>query len=322
MRDLVRYSVDFYANRFRALSLSSAEAAAKGQRPAKKIDHAIDLFERHKDEIPSAVFQEVRNQLVHVRTASRSVAEAAEHQAVLLAPLASAGMAAIALNHELLRESNTLNQLTTKIRHIATQHSILELSEIAAGLHKFQRRLDSLRDLFAPLLSDEDKEAMDRLRVLSVVKQSLRAMRTLMPRVDFNEPLSIPDDLLFPLGSMAEWNAILQNVLANAWNAMLDCEQAAMSFVGGSDSRGNQWLRISDTGKGLGLPLERASTLFEPFERRLEINRDQRSIAIGGQGLGLAIVRMIAHRRSARVAFVTPQAGFSTTFEISWRGTK
>ena len=121
---------------------------------------------------------------------------------------------------------------------------------------------------------------------------------------------------------MAEWNAILQNVLANAWNAMLDSEQAAMAFVGGNDSRGNQWLRISDTGKGLGLPLDQASTLFEPFERRLEISRDNRSIAIGGQGLGLAIVRMIAHRRSARVAFVKPNAGFSTTFEISWRGAR
>ena len=322
LRDLVRYSVDFYANRFRALALSSAESAAKGERPLKKIDHTIDLLEQHKDEIPSAIFQEVRRQLADVRTASRSVAEAGERQAVLLAPLASAGMAAIALNHELMRESNTLNQMTTRIRHIATQHSILELSEIAAGLHKFQRRLDSLRDLFAPLLEDEDKEAMARLRVVAVVEQSLLGMRALMPRVDFNEPHSIPSDLLFPLGSMAEWNAILQNVLANAWNAMLDSEQAAMAFVGGNDSRGNQWLRISDTGKGLGLPLDQASTLFEPFERRLEISRDNRSIAIGGQGLGLAIVRMIAHRRSARVAFVKPNAGFSTTFEISWRGAR
>ena len=322
LRDLVRYSVDFYANRFRALALTSAEAAAKGERPAKKIDHAIDLLERHKDEIPSTVFQEVRKQLVHARTVIRSGAEASDHQAVMLAPLASAGMTAIALNHELLREKYTLNQMTTRIRHIAARHSIPELLEVADVLHKFHRRLGALQDLFTPLLSDEDREATARLRVLAVVEQSLRAMRALMPRVDFNEPLSIPTDLLFPLGSMAEWNAVLQNVLANAWNAMLDSEQAAMSFIGGSDTSGKQWLRISDTGQGLGLPLDKASKLFDPFERRLKISRDNRSIAIGGQGLGLAIIRMIAHRRSARVAFVTPETGFSTTFEISWKGAR
>ena len=81
-----------------------------------------------------------------------------------------------------------------------------------------------------------------------------------------------------------------------------------------------EWLRISDTGVGLGVRLEESLDLFEPFERRLEISDANRSIAIGGQGLGLAIVRMIARRREADVAFVTPRERFSTTFEISWRG--
>ena len=322
LRNLVRYSLHFYANRFRVLALASAEAATARERPATKIDRAIDLLERRKDEMPPAVAQEVRAQLVLARTASKSAAEAADRRAVLLAPLAAAGMAALALNHELRRDSSSLNRMATSIRRIAKQHSLPDLSEIADGFHELHRRLDSLRDLFAPLLSDEDKEATERLQVLAVVKQSLRAMQPLMPGVVFKEPLSIPKDVLFPVGSMAEWNAVLQNVLANGWNAMLDTEQAEMSFVGGSDRRGNEWLRISDTGQGLDIPLEKTPTLFEPFERRLEINRDKRSIAIGGQGLGLTIVRMIAQRRSARVAFITPAIGFSTTFEIAWKGAK
>jgi signal transduction histidine kinase len=68
--------------------------------------------------------------------------------------------------------------------------------------------------------------------------------------------------------------------------------------------------------------LSEADKLFEPFERRIKISNDKRSIAIGGHGLGLTIVRMIAHRRRADVAFVTPEEGFSTTFEIAWRGAK
>lgn len=44
-----------------------------------------------------------------------------------------------------------------------------------------------------------------------------------------------------------------------------------------------------------------------------------RSLAIGGQGLGLANVRMIARSRSVEVRFVPPRRGFSTTIELSWQ---
>jgi signal transduction histidine kinase len=140
-----------------------------------------------------------------------------------------------------------------------------------------------------------------------------------MPNVKFDWT-GVPANLRFPLGSLAEWNALLQNVLSNAWNAMLDVGNAEVMFSGGSSKGGAEWLRISDTGKGLDVSLAEAQKLFEPFERRLTISEDKRSIAIGGQGLGLAIVRMIAHRRSAKVNFVKPEEGFSTTFEIAWKG--
>ena len=85
-------------------------------------------------------------------------------------------------------------------------------------------------------------------------------------------------------------------------------------------ARGREWLRISDTGVGLGVSLKESDTFFDPFERRLKISEDNRSIAMGGQGLGLAIVRMITRRRSAVATFVQPKAGYATTVEISWRG--
>jgi signal transduction histidine kinase len=173
--------------------------------------------------------------------------------------------------------------------------------------------------LFAPLLSDTDKSATVLLRVQAVVEQSVGAMRALMPGVKFDLS-GIPADLRFPLGSLAEWNALLQNVLSNAWNAMLDSEKHEVSFRGGRDKSGREWLHISDT--GVGLDPDAADKLFEPFERGLRISDDKRSIALGGQGLGLTIVRMIAHRRSANVSFVSPEEGFSTTFEIAWRGAK
>ncbi len=320
LRDLVRYSLDFYASRFRMLALTAAEATTKDTNATTEIGRAIQALERSKDEIPQPVVREIRRHLNRARTTSRATKDAADSRAVLLAPLAAAGMAAIALRHELIRENRSLGRVISRILQVAEEKSLPELRDSAHNLAEYQRRVDALDELFAPLLYNEDREATDRLKVRAVVEQSLRGMKPLMPGVRFNDTVTIPEDLLFPRGSLAEWNAILQNVLANAWNAMLDSDKAHMSFVGAGDKRGNRWLRISDTGQGLDLPIEDTHKLFDPFERRINIGADKQSIAIGGQGLGLAIVRMIAHRRATRAGFVRPQAGYSTTFELSWRG--
>ena len=319
--DLVRYSLDFYANRHRVRLLNSAEKRKGRVAPRTEYDRAIDILDRNREEIPDLAFKEVRSHLVTARKTSTAQSEVLDNRAVLLAPLASAGMAALALNHEIAHESKYLNSIAKRLRKIATKYSILELENIAAEFADIQGRLESLRELFAPLLSDIDKSAIYRLKVDEVVKQSVRAMRLVMPVVQFDES-GIPRGLRFPLGSIAEWNAVLQNVLANAWNAMLDSDRCEISFCGGKEKDGNEWLRISDTGQGLGVSLNEAPGLFEPFERRLEISEDKRSIAMGGQGLGLAIIRMIAHRRLAKVAFIVPEAGFSTTFEIAWTGAR
>lgn len=321
LRDLVRFSLDFYANRYRLLVLQTVEKNREKEPPSRKYDRAMEVLERNKDEIPAPVFREIKKEISDARKASVVEEDAIDRRAALLAPLAAAGMAALALDHEISRESTFLNQIGSELRQIAKKHSIQELGQIANKFEEAKNRLDSLRELFAPLLSDMDKAATDRLKVRAVAEQTVGSMRILMPGAKFDLS-GIPADLRFPVGSLAEWNALLQNVLSNAWNALLDSKKAQISFRGGKDERGGEWLHVSDTGQGLDIPLSDAHKLFEPFERRIKISTDKRSIAIGGQGLGLAIVRMIARRRTANVAFVSPEGGYSTTFEISWRGAK
>lgn len=320
LRDLVRFSLDFYANRFRLLSLEAKEKKRSAEPPSKKFLRAIDVLENNKREMPTPVYSAIRRELADAVKAREAEEDVADQRAALLAPLASAGMMALALNHEISRESSFLGRIGARLRRLATKYSLPELEEIATEFHEGKRRLDSLRELFAPLVSEEDKAATDRLRAKAVAEQAVSGMRVLMPGVEFDLE-TIPADLRLPLGSLAEWNALLQNVLSNAWNALLDSSRREVSFSGGRNGS-TEWLRVSDTGQGLGVPLSESGRLFEPFERHLEVSRDKRSIAIGGQGLGLAIVRMIARRRRADVAFVEPVDGFSTTFQLSWRGTK
>ena len=319
LRDVVRFSLDFYANRFKLLSLQASEGRRAKEPPSRTFSRAIAAIDRNKAEIPQPAFQEIRREVVAATKAAEREEQYLDRRAVLLAPLATAGMTALALSHELARETLLLEQVSARLRALAVSSRLPELrataDDIAAGAH----RVAALRELFEPLLLPEDREATDRLRVLAVARQVVRGLGPLMRRVDF-QTRDVPAHLRFPLGSFAEWSAILQNVLTNAWNAMLDSEQASIAFEGGRGARGREWLRISDTGVGIGVPLQDSEALFEPFQRHLSISPENRSIAIGGQGLGLAIVRMIAQRRSAQAAFVKPPPGFSTTFEISWRG--
>lgn len=319
LRDLVRFSLDFYANRYRARAARGIEKARDRESSSAKQQRALDVLDENKPAIPASVYREVRREVSDALKASRLEEQELDRRAALLAPLASAGMAALALNHELGRELRLLENTIAALRRIAKKHKLTELADLAAALESSAERLDSLQDLFVPLLSDDDKEATQRLRVRPVVDHTVRALQPLMPRVDF-QTAEIPDDLFFPVGAFAEWNALLQNVLTNAWNAMLETDKAKVAIQGGRSGKSVEWLRISDSGKGLGTPISWSDKLFDPFERRLEVSDDLRSLAIGGQGLGLTIVRMIARRRGADVGFIEPLQGFSTTFELSWKG--
>ncbi len=317
LRDLVRFSLDLYASRFRALSLRAAESTESKEPPTRKYDRAVQALDRAKASMPRRAYSEARREIVAARRAASAEEKSQDMRAALLAPLAAAGMTALAFSHELARQSQMLSRMGTKLRRLGEAPDLTDLEAVALDFEVMRGRFDSLQELFAPLLSGEDRVALDRLRARPLVEQVVRAMRPLLPRVDI-DVRGVSPDLYLPTGSFAEWNALLQNVLANAWNAMLDSRRSAVSFDGDRPRHGRAWLRVSDTGQGLGLPLKETPQLFEPFERRMTISDDNRSIAMGGQGLGLTIVRMIARRRAARVRFIKPLKGYTTTFEMSW----
>lgn len=317
LRDLVRYSLDFYANRYAVRKARGIDRVRDSEPASAKQERALDILDENEESIPVRVFREVRREVRDALKVSRTEEEELDRRAALLAPLASTGMVALALNHELARERRLLDRSVSSLRRIAKDHQIPELQTVIEEFQEAGGRLSSIQELFAPLLSDSDIEAKDRLRVFPIVDQVVGALRPLLAGLDFDLS-NIPRDLRFPVGSLAEWSAVIQNVVTNAWNATLTVDHPLVSFEGGN-GRGREWLRVSDTGSGLGVPIEDSSTLFDPFERRLELRPDVKSIALGGQGLGLTIVRMIAQRRGGTVAFVKPSPEFSTTLELTWK---
>ncbi len=318
LRDFVRFAVDLYANRYRAFADQVAETARFKDPPRQALERAIGALDRHRKAIPAPVFHEIKQDVERLERAVGKEEDFLDRRAVLLAPLATAGMAALAFNHELGRETTALSEIKDNLSAIARRQDNKDLNRAAQSIANFEARFRSYRELFSPLTNTEDKEPR-RLRVFATLQQLVNSLLPRMPGVTFDYRGRVDRDLRFPTGSFVEWSALLQNVLFNAWNAMLSSPRKHILFQTEELGRRKVSLRVSDTGIGLALPPAQSSSLFEPFERRMVVSEENRSIAIGGEGLGLAIVKMIAARRLAHVTFVEPSHGYSTAFELSWR---
>ena len=227
-------------------------------------------------------------------------------------------MAAVALNHELSREAEGMEQFVRELYELARKHRIPRLKEIADEIDAANQRQSALRSLFSPLVDKENRDASYRLKVRAVTDEVRSALGILMPQVTWDMS-DLPADLLFPAGAYVEWYALLQNIFTNAWNAMLTTKRREIRISAAGGSRSRAAVNISDTGVGLGVPLSESAVLFRPFERRLEIPKDKQSLALGGQGMGLAIVQMIAQKRKMNAAFIEAESGFATTLQLSWR---
>ena len=112
--------------------------------------------------------------------------------------------------------------------------------------------------------------------------------------------------------------AILQNVIVNAMNATIETSSKRIRiWTRHEPGQRRASLRVEDS--GVGVDLDDADELFEPFERKLELSPDRKRLGLGGVGLGLTIVRMVAESVECQVRFVEPSDGMSTAFELSWK---
>ena len=172
-----------------------------------------------------------------------------------------------------------------------------------------------MRRLFGHLLYKENREEVGRFRVLRVLEQVRDQVEGILRGAQIWIE-KVPEDLRFPPGRFMEWSAILQNILINAYNAMLDSERHVIRITAHRE-KARTVVTIEDT--GYGIDLKTADEFFKPFARQTHISPERRGLGLGGSGLGLTIVKMIADSLGCDVRFVLPSEGYSTAFELSWK---
>ena len=314
----VRWSLDYYATRQRLREQKKADVSRLKETSTEKLGrvHSLLLEARrtYPDDDTIEALEDEFNNLSETFDKERRAEEVAR---TLLGPLASAGMAALALEHESRKEMRRARQLLRRLRRIGRDLEEPRIGDIVDQVSQWVDRVEDTRKLFGPLLKSDDRDEVEALSAAGVVKQIIENVQPLIPGIEFG--LEIPPDIHLPAATFAEWNSLFQNVFINAANATLDLGERQIRCIGGRTGR-TTWVRVEDNGSGV--ECKNSEELFEPFTRHTAISEERRELGLGGMGLGLTIVRMIATQRNARVAFVKPSPGWTTAFQISWSSGK
>lgn len=308
LRTVVRTAIDWYATRaaLRAARLSpDDEGSAALGTSAAKIEDVLDEVRPRLDD---DVYDRLKSAVASIGAVADHEARRIAGQAGLLGALASAGIAAVALEHETARELTSLEGLSRRL-----EKGDATPADAAEQLRSWIERTRSTRQLFRPLLDEESREEVRSYRARDLLAQVVDQASSLLRgmEVDLDE---VPSKLRLPAGRLSEWTAVWQNVLINAANANSGVDEPYAKITAGNRRR-DHFIAVSDMGSGIDL--QASEEMFEPFVRRTEVRG--RTLGAGGTGLGLTIVRMIAGSLGCHVRFVAPEPPYSTTFELTWR---
>ena len=316
---IVRYAFDQYAYDEAMRAHLQGQKDKQTEQASRIIGRIEDVLEHYRKEIPSEIYQPLQKGLREASNAIKIEQDAALAQLSLLGPLATAGISAIAIQHELRKQFAWLEDSIRKLRLLVEQDETLKdlTAQIADDLEDWLERARSTNALFDYMTADTIRQR-NRYNARAVIKQVWEQTRFLARGATINLEALDPG-LYLPEASFAEWGAILQNVFSNAFNAMLDSSQRHLR-ISSKTSAQEQILLIQDTGKGVDL--KRADDLFEPFVRAMDTNAERMRLGYGGTGLGLTIVRLLTERIGCRASFVTPEPGFRTAFALEWKEKK
>lgn len=316
LQDTVRYALDYYAVSLASLRRKEKEATRDVQMPTSLVQDVWDVLERHQEEIPKPVANQLRTTLKKTLDSVRNQSEWTRDQAGILGAMATVGATALAFDHQFNQQLHVLESHTSSLENAARLDPKLidVLSSITQRIRKWIRDARDTRAIFSPVADERNRLAVGRFRARSLIEDLTGNLKPILRGIKV-EVTEIDPTLLLPKASYPAWMAIFHNVLMNSANAMLDSDRKCVS-VSSMMSGNRRAIRFQDT--GVGIDLDKAEDLFKPLHRDLEISPERQALGYGGMGLGLAIIRMLAMDLKSDVHFIEPKTPYKTCFELAW----
>lgn len=315
----VRWSLDYYAMVYRRRQLEKQESLPTKEQISVRFQRTEEVIEQYKGQIPEEAYKEIRKNIEEIEESRQRELESTIARTNLLGTLATVGISSLAYQHELNTMYSELENITNELRLIkrADEDIQVSLSELTERIENWIERSKATRDIFSHMMHEENRRERRRFRARPLLENVFQQLGRLQRGVVLDTS-EIDDNIRLPQGSYAEWTSVFQNVFLNAVNALLDVDKTKRYvFIEASCYEKKCHLTIQDN--GVGIDLDKAENYFRPFERGLELSPERQALGIGGTGLGLTIVKMIAENLGCEVSFVKPSKGFSTAFELVWR---
>ena len=317
LRRLVRVGLDLYADGIhRTPKLPSPQGRGESRRPSAHFEEVRAAVAAVRETLGERTFQTIIDHVDEAATAVIDLEQRSDLLASLLGSLATVGMTTLAWDHEASKQRHVVMDTSLRLRRVARTaptELVDTLTEMADELESSARSLDEVATLFKPILERSSRETVTRIpagRFVRAMEKKLRVLgRGAQVEVD------VPDTVVFPAAPIAAWSAVIQNLLVNAFNAVLDQPRRRINVDGGVGGK-RQWLRIQDT--GVGIDLAKAPGYFAPFARGMDADPRRAEMGLGGSGLGLTIVRMITDPLGAKVEFVKPDGDYATSVLVEW----
>jgi signal transduction histidine kinase len=317
LRCVVRYALDFYAVEETRRKIDEELRERPVTQTSAKLRSVEEVLEDYEDQIPAKAYADLHTNLRNALEVAQADEEAVEQQLGLLGPLATAGICAVAYQHELKKQFGFIEEVIARLKKVRSGNQKLDanLTLLAEDLVRWLERARLTNALFDSFGDSDNSQLRVRLKAEAIVSE-VKRQTTFLARNAEVITKDLDKGVYLPKASFTEWTALFQNVFINAFNAMLDSDVRILSI----SSRKTKSLReivIQDT--GTGVDLAKSAELFRPFVRKSKISAERRALGYGGTGLGLAIVKLIADSAQCAVKFVEPTDDFKTAFSLSWK---
>jgi hypothetical protein len=255
---LTRFAVDFYAIREAQRAWQRKAAALHRKRPsdfspsgghvddqddepsaAEQAELVEDLLDETSELLPEETANLLKTQIRDVADRARREREVSEARVGLLGTLATAGIAAVAHEHEAAKQNLTLASVARKLRA-----GTISPDAAADEIDRWLERARATRRMFSHLLNEQTRDSKGKFLTKAVVEDAAEQVRPFARGVTIYSD-EVKRDMRLPLGGYAEWIALLQNVLLNAVNATLDSTTRRIDIDSDKDLMGSRPSRSS-----------------------------------------------------------------------------
>ena len=285
--------------------------ASEARTPAQVLERTRELVRREAG-VSRENLLAIEASLTEAETLLKKERDEHISELSMLRVLASAGTTVLVFDH-------TLRLMAGQLRDVAVR-----LEETANYLpqeerDKYQHTLDDLRSWASTatsqgslvgLLMSPDARTRSTTHAISPIVASLaRVFQGYTKAYGITLENAVPPAVRTPPMHQAELYAVLLNLLTNSFKSVRRMPQRHVSVEAISTPK-ELTLRVHDT--GTGVPKEIRGEVFQPF-----VTTSQPDPVLGiGTGLGLKIVRDLAHSWGGDVYFVDPPKPWNATIEL------